>query len=93
MEKARGPEKEQETEKVWVLATGPEKAREQATARVPVQEKARVPERAPVLGRGTVPETGPARVQATEPVPAQARCSWVTEPVSRCRRRMRRASA
>jgi hypothetical protein len=104
-EKARGPGKEKETEKVWVLATGPAKAREQAMAREPVQEKAPVPER----GTGQAQETVPARVQATEPVQemvteralatvrapvqARARCSWVTEPVSRCRRRMRRASA
>jgi leucyl aminopeptidase (aminopeptidase T) len=77
----------------------PVKVREQAmataTAREPVQER----------GTGQAQETAPARVQemgraqetamATVRAPVQARvhCSWVTEPVSRCRRRMRRASA
>ena len=86
-------------------AMAPVKVREQAmataTAREPVQEKAPVQER----GTGQAQETAPARVQemgraqetamATVRAPVQARvhCSWVTEPVSRCRRRMRRASA
>ena len=92
-EKARGPEKET----VTVRAMAPVKVREQAME--PVQERgtgqAQETAMAWVQEMGRAQEMVTERAMATVRAPVQARvhCSWVTEPVSRCRRRMRRASA
>jgi hypothetical protein len=79
----------------------PVKVREQAmataTAREPVQERgtgqaqetAPAPARVQEMGRAQEMVTERAMATVRAPVQARVHCSWVTEPVSRCRRRMR----